>query len=95
MGNVKIADRLFRKSVLRDLSGNIRNWRDDENGGWIVKDYQIVNQARIDELAKIEEDRRNSGCRAPKGRTAGVGPSRHSAQRASDFSAQTAFTAHG
>lgn len=57
---VQIADRLSRKIILRDLSGNIRNWRDDEHGGWIIRDYQVVNQARIDELAKIEEDRRKA-----------------------------------
>lgn len=59
MGNVTVGT-LFRKSTRRDMSGNIIDLRDDANGGWIVRDRQIVNQARIDEMAKIEEDKRKA-----------------------------------
>ena len=42
---------------MRDLSGNIRNLRDEADGGWIIRNYQIVNQAKMDEMAKKEADR--------------------------------------
>ena len=59
MGNV-IAGTLYKKVIRRDLSGNIIDMRDDANGGWIIRDRQIINQAKIDELAKIEEDKRKA-----------------------------------
>ncbi len=59
MSNV-ITGTLYKKMVRRDLSGNIIDFRDDANGGWIIRDRQIINQARIDELAKIEEDKRKA-----------------------------------
>lgn len=51
---------LYRKSVMRDLSGNIRNWRDEANGGWIIHNYQVVNQERYNEELKKEEDKRSA-----------------------------------
>src|SRR3990167_1587586 len=59
MGNV-VAGTLYKKMIRRDLSGNILDFRDDAKGGWIIRDRQIINQARIDELAKIEEDKRKA-----------------------------------
>ena len=59
MGNI-VAGTLYKKMIRRDLSGNIIDFRDDANGGWIIRDRQIINQARIDELAKIEEDKRKA-----------------------------------
>lgn len=59
MGNVVVGT-LFRKSTRRDLSGNIIDLRNDADGGWIVRDRQIINQAKIDEMAKIEEDKRRA-----------------------------------
>ena len=59
MGNVT-AGTLYKKIIRRDLSGNIIDFRDDANGGWIIRDRQIINQARIDEMAKIEEDKRKA-----------------------------------
>ena len=51
---------LFKKSILRDMSGRIREMRDDAHGGWIIKNYQVVNQQRWDELVKIEEDKKKA-----------------------------------
>jgi len=42
---------------MRDLSGNIREWRDEANGGWIIQNYQIVNQERYNEELKKQEDK--------------------------------------
>lgn len=59
MGNIVVGT-LYRKSIRRNLKGDIIDWRDDANGGWIIRGGQIINQARIDELAKIEEDKKRA-----------------------------------
>jgi hypothetical protein len=51
---------LYRKSILRDMSGNIINLRDETNGGWIIQNRQVVNQEKFDELVKIEQDRQTA-----------------------------------
>jgi hypothetical protein len=51
---------LRKKSILRDTSGNIINWVDEANGGWIIRARQVVNQARYDEEVKKEEDKRKA-----------------------------------
>lgn len=56
-GNIQVGT-LYRKSILRDLSGNIINLRDDADGGWIIQNRRVVNQEKLDELAKKEEDKR-------------------------------------
>lgn len=42
------------------MNGNIINMIDELNGGWIVRNRQIVNQTRWDELQKIEQDKREA-----------------------------------
>ena len=59
MGTTQVGN-LFKKSILRNLDGRIREMRDDANGGWIIKNYQIVNHERWDELVKIEEDKKKA-----------------------------------
>jgi len=49
---------LYRKRTVRDLSGNIIDLRDEANGGIIISKGQVVNQVRLDEMAKVEEDKR-------------------------------------
>ena len=50
--------KLFRKSTTRDLNGNIINWVDEADGGWIIRNRQIVNQAKYDAYLTKEDDRR-------------------------------------
>ena len=40
---------LRKKSILRDTNGQIINWLDEANGGWIIRNRQVVNQARYDQ----------------------------------------------
>lgn len=54
---VKVSDHLYRKSTMRDLSGNIINLIDETNGGYIIRNRQVVNQERWDEIVKIERDK--------------------------------------
>lgn len=51
---------MMKKSIVKDMNGNIINMMDELNGGWIVRNRQIVNQARWDELQKVEQDRREA-----------------------------------
>lgn len=48
---------LRRKSITRDMSGNIINWLDEADGGWIIRGRQIVNQAKYDAYVKAENDK--------------------------------------
>lgn len=59
--SVKIAERLAHKRLIKDLSGNIIDWLDEENGGWIVKRRNIVNKERYDAHLKELEDLRIAG----------------------------------
>lgn len=49
---------LRRKSITKDISGNIINWVDETDGGWIVRGRQIVNQDKWNAFVKREEDKR-------------------------------------
>ncbi len=51
---------MMKKSIVKDMNGNIINMIDELNGGWIIRNRQVVNQARWDELQKIEQDRRDA-----------------------------------
>jgi len=53
-----VVGQLHKKSILRDMQGNIRRWIDETNGGIIVDNYQIVNQEKWNEYVKKEEDRK-------------------------------------
>jgi hypothetical protein len=49
---------LSKKSVLKDLNGNIINLLDETDGGWIIRNRRVVNQSKFDELVKKENDKR-------------------------------------
>ena len=55
-----IADHLMRKSTMKDINGNIINLIDETNGGYIIRNRQVVNQERWEELLKIEQDKREA-----------------------------------
>jgi hypothetical protein len=61
-----VADHLMRKSTMKDINGNIINLIDEANGGYIIRNRQIVNQARWDELQKIEQDKREAALASTK-----------------------------
>lgn len=60
MGDIKIAGHMAKKSTIRDLNKNIISMYDEEHGGYIIRNRQIVNQARYDELVRIEKDKREA-----------------------------------
>lgn len=42
---------------MRDLSGNIINLMDEADGGYIIRNRQVVNQEKFDEMVRKEKDR--------------------------------------
>lgn len=60
MGDVRIAGNMARKSIVRDMSGNIINLLDETNGGYIIRNRQVVNPERYQELLDIEKDKREA-----------------------------------
>ena len=59
MGNINVGQ-LYRKRTVRSLSGNIIDMVDETNGGVIISRGRVVNQERIDELARLEKDRQTA-----------------------------------
>lgn len=51
---------MSHKKIVRNTAGDIIDWLDEANGGWIIRKGQIVNQAFIDEMHRKEEDRKTA-----------------------------------
>lgn len=49
---------MAKKSIVRDLQGNIINLLDEDGGGWIIRNRQVVNQERYDEMLRKEADKK-------------------------------------
>lgn len=49
---------MAHKRIVRNTAGDIIDWLDETKGGWIIRKGVVVNQAVIDEMAKVEEDRK-------------------------------------
>lgn len=46
------------KRIVRNTAGQIIDWVDETNGGWIIRKGQIVNEEKYNEFKKIEEDKK-------------------------------------
>lgn len=57
-GNINVSGHMARKSVVRDLNGNIINMLDETDGGWIIRNRQVVNQEKYQALLQKEEDKK-------------------------------------
>lgn len=57
---------LYRKRTVRKLSGEIIDLTDETNGGAIISKGRVVNQERLDELAKIEADKKEAALAVTK-----------------------------
>jgi uncharacterized protein YceH (UPF0502 family) len=55
---INISNRMARKSVVKDLNGNIITMLDETNGGYIVRNRTIVNQEKWEEHLRREEDKK-------------------------------------
>lgn len=57
MGSVNVGH-LFRKRTVRNLAGQIVDMVDESDGGVIIRRGQVVNEEKVIELNKKEEDRK-------------------------------------
>lgn len=57
---VNIASRMARKRVVKDMRGNIIDLIDENDGGYIIRNRQIVNQEKYQEILKKEADKREA-----------------------------------
>lgn len=51
---------LYKKRVVKNLSGQIIDLVDETDGGWIIRGGRIINQEKYAELQKREEDKREA-----------------------------------
>ena len=58
MSNINIASRMAHKRITRNTAGQIIDWMDETQGGWIIKKGQIVNEEAYQAHLKKEEDKR-------------------------------------
>lgn len=49
--------KLHKRTIVKDLSGNIISLRDEANGGWIIRDRQVVNEELWNEYVRKEKDK--------------------------------------
>lgn len=49
--------KLYKNKLVRDLNGNIIDWFDEANGGWIVMKRQVVNKEKWEEFLKKQKDK--------------------------------------
>ena len=54
------AGRLARNKIVRDLDGNIIDWYNEAQGGWIIQKRQIVNQEVWNAFVQKEIDKREA-----------------------------------
>lgn len=59
----------FKKRTVRDSAGNIIDLLDEANGGYIIKNRQVVNQERYQEMMKVEQDRKEAAMAQALART--------------------------
>lgn len=53
---IQIAPRMAKRRLVKDLSGNIVDWYEEGNGGWIVRGREVVNQAKWEEIQQKQRD---------------------------------------
>ena len=55
---INVSGHMARKSIVRDISGNVINMIDETDGGWVIRNRQVVNQEKYDRILKAEEDKK-------------------------------------
>lgn len=57
---INVSSHMARKSVTKDLAGNIINLIDETDGGWIIRNRQVVNPEKFQALVQKEKDRQEA-----------------------------------
>lgn len=60
MSDINIAPHMARKSTVRDLSGNLITLIDENDGGYIVRNRQVVNPEKWNVLVQKEKDKQEA-----------------------------------
>lgn len=60
MGGINVASHMAKKSIVRDLNGQIISMLDENGGGWIVRNRQVVNQDLWNAHIQKEIDKREA-----------------------------------
>lgn len=55
MGNIQVGH-LSKRKIVKDLNGNIIDWYDETDGGWIVQRRVVKNIDKWNEHLKKQED---------------------------------------
>lgn len=57
---IRVANHLFKKRIVRNTAGQIIDWFDEADGGWIIQKGQIVNTQKYDEIQQKEKDKKEA-----------------------------------
>jgi len=57
---LNVASKMSRNKLVKDTQGNIIDWYDDKQGGWIVQKRQIVNQEAWNRYIQILKDKQEA-----------------------------------
>lgn len=58
MGEINISGHMARKAVTRDIRGQIINMMDETDGGWVIRNRQVVNPEKYQKILDVENDRK-------------------------------------
>jgi hypothetical protein len=58
--SIQIAPHMARKRLVKDTQGNIIDWLDEADGGWIVRGRNIVNKERWEQEQQKEKDKKEA-----------------------------------
>lgn len=64
--SINVSGHMARKSVVKDLAGNIINLIDETDGGYIVRNRQVVNQDKWQALLKKEQEKKEAALAVTK-----------------------------
>lgn len=57
---INVSGHMARKSVVKDMNGNIINLIDETDGGWIIRNRQVVNPEKFLALVQKEKDKKEA-----------------------------------
>lgn len=58
--NISVAARMAQKKLVKDFNGNIIDLKDEADGGWIIRNRQVVNQEKYNEMVQKQKDKQEA-----------------------------------
>lgn len=56
----RVADHMYKKRIVRNMTGQIIDLFDEADGGWIIQKGRVVNPERYQDMLQKEQDRRDA-----------------------------------